>query len=149
MIAVICFISLGYFSSSFMEMNNPSHPGINLATESNCNPLKSRCWAGQDKIRLGFFLPSQAQYLKPFPVELNIVGIENTKIKKVSVTFEMSEMDMGINQFFLKKNEQSQVYIGEAILPICVTGRKDWSAKVMVETEDNRYQAGFNFSVIK
>lgn len=145
-IVVISFISLGYFfSSSTIETG----PRIILGTELNCNPLKKMCWATGNGVAIGLRLPFQAQYLKPFSTQATIKGIENRNIKKVTITFEMSGMDMGQNQFVLKQKKQVNNYSGDVILPVCVTGRTDWTAKVEVSTVDKIYQGDFKISITK
>lgn len=144
MIVVGGLVVIGYFSSHYTQ---DSKEVIYLGTVSSCNPLKVKCRITKENVGLVFYLPSNVEYLKPFQVEITSDGINNSDIDKVTVTFEMSDMDMGQNQFVLKP--RGSIYSGEAVLPVCVTGRVDWTARVDVITEDRVYQAIFKFSVAK
>jgi hypothetical protein len=79
-------------------------------------------------------------------------GFENEMIEQVIVDFKMVGMDMGLNRFKLSSDvdEKGNVYYeGEGILPVCVSGRVDWSANTQIITTHKLYQATFEFKVGK
>lgn len=122
------------------------------STVKNCNPVLDVCKASDHSHSVALRLDTSTRYLKPFEIEVTINGFNVTAIKTVSVDFNMVDMDMGINRFRLNQVIQQEtgiVYRGRGILPVCVTGRRDWQAVVEVDAGDTAYQAVFNFIISK
>jgi hypothetical protein len=122
------------------------------STVKNCNPVLDLCTASDHSHSVVFRLDPSTRYLKPFEIEVTIKGFNVTAVKTVSVDFNMVDMDMGINRFSLNQVIQQEtgiVYRGRGILPVCVTGRRDWQAVVEVDAGDTAYQAVFNFIISK
>lgn len=53
--------------------------------------------------------------------------VDAPEVKSLAVSFEMIDMDMGINRYrFSDANEQR--FVTPVMLPVCTTGRVDWVA---------------------
>jgi len=77
--------------------------------------------------------------VKPFELRVEAVGVSN-----VVVDFSGVDMDMGFNRPPLAERSPG-VFIGEAMLPVCVTGRMTWQATILLDTPDARVAIPFRF----
>jgi hypothetical protein len=105
-----------------------------------CAPLGHECIVRSDTRLIGIELPSEVQPLTRFPVKVRVEGLEPGS---VVVQFDMKSMDMGVNRFGLR--QKGAVWEGEAILPVCTSGRTDWLATVEATTQAGTIQAEFSF----
>jgi len=124
-------------------------PVKQLAVEPDCWPVGGWCHAGKGRLDLALRLGGPVTPLTVFPVELGIEGLDPASIDAVTVTFEMQGMDMGLNRFELGPVSgpgKKVRYRGKAMLPVCVSGRADWRARVKVATPRGLYEAVFGFS---
>ncbi len=120
-------------------------PERELRMESDCLVHERACEALGDGVRLGLRLgEGELKGLAPFPVALKLEGIEATA---VSLEFSMPGMDMGQNRYHLLADDAG-LWRGEAMLPICSTGRLEWLAEVVVDTADERLRADFPFHTL-
>lgn len=63
----------------------------------------------------------------------------------VTLRFDMVGMDMGVNQYRLQVIDKG-VWQAQVMLPVCVTGRRDWFATVRVTVPgDEAVEAKFPF----
>lgn len=88
------------------------------------------------------FSPQPVPVLTPFRVEVSVVG---RPVQSASLVFSGVDMAMGEHPVALKA-EGAGRFVGEAVLPVCVTGQMKWRATVHVEREDKvRYAVPFQF----
>ncbi|MCG6886319.1 MAG: hypothetical protein LJE74_03845 [Proteobacteria bacterium] len=124
-----------------------------LSVAADCNPiLVAGCTASDSRHVIELQLDTDTRYLKPFDIQVKTQGFKDTIVKSVSVEFNMVNMDMGLNRFRLQQVDQQvagSVYRGQGMLPVCVTGRVDWQARVEVEMDDATYQAIFDVTITK
>lgn len=69
--------------------------------------------------------------LQAFMLHVALAGPQAAQVRQVAVHFTMVGMDMRINRFELARTANKR-WRGQAILPVCSTGRQDWSATVEV-----------------
>jgi len=82
--------------------------------------------------------------MQPFPVH-----VEVAEAAAVEVRFEMPGMNMGENRYRLRQTPAGS-WEGRAVLPICLSGRSDWVARVELRDRDgHRYEAVFPFRLGK
>ncbi len=112
---------------------------------TDCHPEMTPCTIKLEDRQVRFFLPQKAFYLQAFPVQVLLTGFDRDELESVSVRFEMRGMNMGFNQIQLSTGKEN--WYGEAMLPICVSGRSDWKAIVDVKAEEETYRAIFSFVV--
>jgi len=139
--SVLLLLSIGV---ALGGTDNSPQP-INLPAAVNCDPVATACSAGNDDLTLNLRLSGEVHPLKPFTVELDLRGRVAATVNKVTVGFAMVGMDMGENVFKLVRGADG-VWRGQAMLPICSHGRRDWRATVEAAGEA-LYTAAFNLQV--
>lgn len=92
--------------------------------------------------RISFSLsPRPIPVATPLDVEVALEGLEAERVK---VDFAGVEMSMGYNRPTLRAIT-AQRHVGQATLPVCVTGRMLWQATVLVESGGQRIAVPFRF----
>lgn len=84
---------------------------------------------------------------RPIPVSEPLamsVELEGAAADKVTVDFAGVSMNMGFNRPILERSGPGR-FVGQAILPVCVTGRMTWQATVLVESGQTRIAVPFRF----
>jgi hypothetical protein len=77
------------------------------------------------------------------PLEI-VVELEGLQAERVSVDFAGIGMAMGFNRPELAP-AGAQRFAGQATLPVCVTGRMEWQATVLVESGRRRIAIPYRF----
>jgi len=105
----------------------------------NCRVQDKPCIVNIGDLNLRISFAKNIYYLKPFNIAIS--AVDDSNINSMQVDFKMKNMDMGVNQFQLKRDIKKPGYWhGKALLPICVTGRADWYSELDVTTKKGRYQ---------
>ena len=86
--------------------------------------------------------PQPIPVVKPLQIDVRVTDIN---VHRVELDFSGRTMDMGPNRTLLAAVGEG-IYRGSAMLPVCVTGRMDWQATLLVDTGRGRLAARFNFS---
>ncbi len=107
---------------------------IVLNADPTCNPAGKTCMAKDAALTLTLRLGDPTQPLTAFPVQVDLGGKDASKAEKVTVSFTMLDMDMGFNHFNLRQ-QADKTWRGQAILPVCSAGRRDWQVTVAVTGE--------------
>lgn len=84
---------------------------------------------------------------RPIPVTEPLaltVEIEGMAADKVTVDFAGVSMNMGFNRPALERVGPGR-FDGQAVLPVCVTGRMTWQATVLLESGRQRIAVPFRF----
>ena len=111
----------------------PTH-AITLSTDPACDLVGKTCMAKATALTLTLGLGDRIQPLTAFPVHVALDGEDASKAEKITVSFSMLDMDMGFNRFDLRQ-QADKTWQGQAILPVCSTGRRDWRVTVAVISE--------------
>lgn len=135
-------VLLGYWladhSSSILDEQEEVRE---LAVNDTCDPIAEACRAMGDDAEFSFHLAGPVKPLKPFDVEVK-TGLN---AQAVTLRFDMVGMDMGVNQYRLQVIDKG-VWQAQVMLPVCVTGRRDWFATVRVTVPgDEAVEAKFPF----
>jgi hypothetical protein len=114
-----------------------------VAPDPDCDLQRTACTATlPGGARLIFSLtPRPIPVATPLTIDVKLEGLVAQRVK---VDFAGVEMSMGYLRPQLKAVTSSH-FVGEATLPVCVTGRMLWQATVLVETNDQRIGAPFRF----
>lgn len=80
--------------------------------------------------------------VKSFPLEVRTRGIA---VDRVEIDFSGVDMEMGFNRPQLAARGDGR-FAGEAMLPVCVTGRMLWQATVLLESGAKRIAVPYRFS---
>lgn len=67
------------------------------------------------------------QPLRPFALEIHL-----PQAQQVAVELTMRDMNMGSNLYPLQRDAQG-IWRGRVILPVCVSGRRDWVMTVIAD----------------
>lgn len=115
------------------------------AADPGCDLQRQACPATlPDGSRLQLSItPRPIPFLHALHVEVTLSG---TRAAKVGVDFAGESMNMGYNRSTLVATDEG-TYVGEASLPVCVSGRMTWVATVLVETDRQRIAVPFRFDV--
>ena len=120
-------------------------PGVNVAAamplriDAHCDPSRALCLATAEDFELRFGLGPDLRPLRMFSRRVELVGPE---VDGILVDFLMRDMDMGINRFRLTAVGPGR-WTGEGIIPVCWVGRRDWIARLTIETDAGHYRADF------
>lgn len=88
--------------------------------------------------------PRPIPMVKPFQVEVKLEGVNASRIE---VDFAGIDMNMGLNRIELVAGATGR-HVGEAALPVCITGQMEWQATVLVETAGQRIAIPFRFASV-
>ena len=114
----------------------------------NCNPRGLFCLSRDRGYSISLELDRDATYLSPFSVRVKLFGFSWEQLRHVRVRFAMPDMYMGENQIVLvQAAPDGSEWQGEAVLPVCLTGRRDWVATVLVEGEERVIRSDFAFVI--
>ncbi len=143
-VACLLMVSaLGFWFSGFGPTAVSSASVRTTPTDPGCDPGSGACTVVADGGWLALRFTSPALPLQPFPLEVSMEGIA---ADVVSVEFRMEGMQMGINRIELSPGS-ANVWRGEAVLPVCWTGRRRWTALVTLISDGGELRAGFGFMV--
>lgn len=114
----------------------------------SCQPETGNCIANIGKGQLRWSVEKHIPYLQSFPSRIHLLNIADQDVRRVSVDFVMQGMQMAANRSVFKR-QSADIWIAQSVLPVCASGRKDWTAIVRVETRRGIWQTGFQFTVTK
>ncbi len=89
--------------------------------------------------------PREIPILKPLSL---MVNLDRLSSERVEVDIVGISMDMGFNRTALKARGGG-VFSGETTLPVCLSDRMDWEARVLIHTDDGIAAAPFRFSTFR
>ena len=133
-------VPLGLVITALLLGCSPEPVTEQLGTAVKCRPLGRVCTVSEAGRAVSLRLPAEIKPLTRFPVKVALEGID---ADAVVVEFTMKGMDMGLNRFGLQSGDGG--WSGEAILPVCTTGRTDWLATVEAQTAGGVVRADFTF----
>jgi hypothetical protein len=116
---------------------------LSILPEAGCNLEKSSCSAAlPDGGRIHLSLsPSPIPVSSPLDMTVEVSGLE---ADKVEIDFAGVSMNMGFNRPILAAAGPGR-FAGRTTLPVCVTGRMEWQATVLVESGSRRIAVPFRF----
>jgi len=118
-------------------------PVIWLGESLACDPAERLCGVGEPGRRIMLRLPHPPRPLQSFILDVSSDLPESTTA--VEVQLDMVDMTMAGNRITLQPGPDH--WRGEAVLPICTSGRNDWRLQVSVSTPGQRYRADFRTTV--
>ena len=130
----------------FLWRHEQRSPEQKPLTKISCQPTKENCVAKTEAGQLQWSVEKSIQYLKPFLNKIQLSNAQQNDVHQISIEFVMQGMQMAANRSVLKK-QSSGIWQAQSVLPMCVSGRKDWLAIVSVETDQGIWQTGFQFSL--
>jgi hypothetical protein len=116
---------------------------LTLAPAAGCDLQRQSCRAelpDGGTIELSI-TPHPIPVVKPLKVQVTVTGLT---ARKVEIDFAGVAMNMGYNRLALQPADAGR-FVGEASLPVCVTGRMEWLATLLVETDRQQIAVPFHF----
>lgn len=137
--AITACLALGILAGLFFphwKSGRSSNPAqvIVLKADPLCNPVGATCLAGNEAFNIALELADPTKPLTFFPVRVHLTGTQAPEVEKVMISFTMLNMDMGFNRFDLRRQAET-AWEGQALLPVCTMGRRDWRVTVDVISE--------------
>lgn len=96
-------------------------PDAARVTQVSCTTLATGCTAHVEGREIQFGMIGETKPLAPFQIWVKTAGL-----RKAEARFTMEGMDMGFNLYTLRVDQQG-VFRANVTLPVCVTGRREWS----------------------
>ena len=144
----IAFSGLGLYLVDLWDIATNEKQAVEMKLASkDCNVILEPCSASVDGKVIRLVLHGPVRYLQHFDYSIEMHGFDLNVIEKISVQFDMIDMHMGMNRYLPRPSEDGLTWTGVAVLPVCVTGRKDWQVTVLFESTEENYRARFNFSI--
>lgn len=120
-----------------MDTRPPIHMG-----QAQCDSAQGPCEARAGPLLARLNLLPPVTSLQPFEMHLQLEGVS---ARQAVITFTMADMEMGLNRFVLRPAQDGDWH-GQAVLPVCSEGRKDWLATLTVVTDEGDYRLVFPFT---
>lgn len=116
---------------------------------SDCDLNRHPCRASlPDGSQIEFAIePRPIAALRPLQLSLAVSG---GAVRKAEVDFAGAEMKMGYNRPALQRQSGDAgrfVFVGQASLPVCITGVMEWEATVLVDTGPTVIAVPFRFFI--
>lgn len=118
-----------------------SRPIIPLRVSADCRLYPEGCRAQAQEVHVVLRFEQQPTALQPFTLTAQVQGVAP---QALSLRFAMRDMDMGQTQIRLTSQGAGR-WQAQTILPVCVSGRRDWQAELYLTDESVQYVARFSF----
>lgn len=142
------FVLLGIYLPVVLERTQGGKQTMDMSIVKNdCDVTREYCRAEVDGKAVRFMIHGPIHYLQHFDYDLSLSGFAPNAVERVMVEFDMLDMQMGLNRYTPQAAEDDQTWAGVAVLPVCVSGRKDWRVTLVLETGEGSYRGRFDFVV--
>ena len=141
LVLLVAIAAAGYYWSPLLLPK----VDVTVTPQSGCDLQRQPCAAVlPDGARIELSIaPRPIPILTPLRVEVVLTGIE---ARKVEVDFAGETMNMGYNRTMLAASGSGR-HLGEASLPVCVSGGMNWVVTVLVETDRQRIAVPYRIAV--
>ena len=140
-ISILVIFVIVYFSGQYLYKFEDAAEQVVYIDSPECSPAISSCSAVFDGGEIVVRFLQQPSALTPFDVE---VLTKNFDAAKISVTFVMNNMDMGVNAFNLER-QSNNIWRVKAILPVCSLARNDWIVELRVKYKNRILRVDYAF----
>jgi hypothetical protein len=136
---IVLIVVVGYKLSPLLLPQSD----LSIAPDPACDIQKQACEVAlPGGGSLAFSVGTQPiPLVKPFAIK---VVIQGAGARQVAIDFAGVDMEMGLNRPQLSEVSPG-VFVGEASLPVCITGHMTWQASILVDTPDARIAVPFRF----
>lgn len=140
---ILALVAIGIVGYKLSPLLMPK-VDISVAPDSGCDLQQSACGASlPDGGRLMFALtPRPIPLAAPLEAEVTFTGVD---VERVTIDFAGVDMNMGINRQVLQSSGKAR-FSGRLSLPVCITGRMNWQASLLVESGRRRIAVPFRFT---
>lgn len=107
-----------------------------ISVAPSCHLNNAVCTYNLDGTEVKFFNDGDIRPLKKFKL---ILQANELNIQSANVSLSMPGMVMAENRFTFKAAGVDNWY-SEIIIPVCTTGRRDWTAEISIKASDKIYK---------
>ena len=143
---VLLLVAGGYLKNLLNQKPVTHESMILFKSDPECELDRHDCIAVNNNRTVELHLTKPVKYLTQFDIKVITTGFTPQPIEKMTVDFSMLDMQMGINRFALHR-QQADVWGGMAMLPVCVSGRKDWQVKLEFADAKSHYIALYKLTL--
>lgn len=101
--------------------------------------------------KVKFSTDEHIYYLKPFFAKVLVEDKFGLNIESIKVEFKMKGMNMGLNNYSLNRfalENNKTMWKGKVVLPVCITGRKEWFVSYKIKFSNEIYTVIFPVNVL-
>ena len=138
-LTLACIAVVGYKVSPLLL----SQAELTIAPSPGCDLNRQACAAelpGGGRLEMEI-TPRPIPLVKPLQVSVRLSGITADKLE---IDFAGRSMSMGYNRQPLVADAPGR-YLGQAMLPVCVTGRMAWQATLVIDSAGQKIAIPFLF----
>ena len=140
-IFLLILIALGFLAGQYLshDKQQSAHDVRLLGKSFDCLLSEGPCQVA------GYTLEFKDRPIRPLtPIRVEMQAAAN--VSSVVLDLEMIDMDMGVNRFRLSQ-DAGGIWKGEIMIPVCATGRRDWIANMLIESEQGAGKVVYSFVV--
>ena len=137
-LALVCIAVIGYKVSLLLtqaDLTIAPLPACDLNTQACAAELPA---GGRVELTI---TPRPIPLVKPLKVSVRLSGMATDKLE---IDFSGRSMDMGYNRQALVADGPGR-YVGQAMLPVCVSGRMVWQATLLIDSAGRKIAVPFLF----
>ncbi len=127
-LSVVLFAGAGLFSQWWLNVDNKTEDVIVLPQQ--CYPQQQLCKFNVQALEMGVVFSKKVVYLQPFDIKVIQYSKDGGGIEQPQISFQMKNMNMGLNRYNLQASAALSEWKTRAVLPVCVSGRADWLAEL-------------------
>lgn len=119
---------------------------LTIPTVSDCDLNRQGCRVGLPdggEVALSF-ASSPVPVMKSFGIKAEVSGLGDEAVESVQIDFAGADMNMGFNRRPLTPSGEG-TYAGEAMIPVCTTGRMRWQTTLLIKTSRRQIAVPFLF----
>ena len=140
-LAIAVLVAVGYKFSPLLLAKSD----LTVTPPADCDLNQRACVVSLPeggKLELGFSA-QPVPVMKSFQIAAAISGIE---ADAVEIDFAGADMNMGYNRKTLTASPDAPGrFVGDALIPVCTTGRMRWQATLLIQTRRQRIAVPFLF----
>lgn len=140
--AVLTLVLMGVLGFRAWPVLFP-RPQVQVPWDPECDLRSGPCESvlpGGGRVSLAV-APRSIPLVQPLRLEVRVQGLS---VSRAAVDFTGVDMNMGFNRAELGP-EAPGSFSGEGMLPVCVRGRMQWQARVLLESERGLVSADYRF----
>ena len=141
-LAAMAAASYGVWPLLFPDISYSFYP-VYCALDEDCDLRAGPCISqlpGGGSISLSIE-PRSIPVMQPLQLDVQVEGAETAEVE---LDFRGVDMNMGLNRARLEAEADGR-FRGEGILPVCMSQRMLWEARVLLETKRGLVAAPFRF----
>jgi len=133
--------------SKWRSIEPARYTEIAMVINPDCDPVTQTCYAVTEGLRVGISFTGMVKPLTRFQIKVLTTENSTVTLEGIDLQFSMRGMYMGEQHYALRKGNETE-WQGDIVLPVCISGRSDWSVELLARSGDQVYQARFPFQLL-